>query len=382
MPVLSCGGMRYQQSWSDMALGEIEPAGQENLEQTIHRSLDLGINHIETARGYGTSEMQLGCLLPSLDRDKMIVQTKVEPKADPKDFLKEFETSMSYLKLDYIDLLGMHGINHAEMLDWTLKAGGCLDVARQLQKEGRVRHIGFSTHAPHEVVLEAVESDAFDYVNLHWYFIYQRTEEAVRAAASRDMGVFIISPSDKGGLLYQPSEKLSEYCAPLSPIAFNNLFCLSRSEICTLSIGAARPGDFDEHVQSLKHYDEASDVSSGPAERMIREVNKQCGDQWWDSWWQGIPSFTEIPGQINVRAIVRLWTWAKAMDMIEYGKMRYNLIGNAGHWFPGERAVTLPSRQALMDACPECPHKDRLYDILREAHDMLGGEQRKRLSQS
>ena len=70
MPVLSCGGMRYQQAWKDLEPADVEKAGQENLEATIHRALELGINHIETARGYGSSEMQLGWLLPRLPREK------------------------------------------------------------------------------------------------------------------------------------------------------------------------------------------------------------------------------------------------------------------------------------------------------------------------
>ncbi len=82
MPVLSCGGMRYQFKWQDAALADIPPDNQANLEATIHRALELGINHIETARGYGTSEMQLGRLLPKLPRYKMIVQTKVAPQGD------------------------------------------------------------------------------------------------------------------------------------------------------------------------------------------------------------------------------------------------------------------------------------------------------------
>jgi predicted aldo/keto reductase-like oxidoreductase len=77
MPVISCGGMRYQHKWQDTEPSEIPRENQENLEATIRRALDLGINHIETARGYGTSEMQLGNILPALPRDKMIVQTKV-----------------------------------------------------------------------------------------------------------------------------------------------------------------------------------------------------------------------------------------------------------------------------------------------------------------
>ena len=72
MPVFSCGGMRYQFKWQDVAPSEIPAEGQANLEATIHRALELGINHIETARGYGTSEMQLGAVLPQLPRDKII----------------------------------------------------------------------------------------------------------------------------------------------------------------------------------------------------------------------------------------------------------------------------------------------------------------------
>ena len=60
MPVLSCGGMRYQFKWQDVDPSEIPADNQENLAATIHRALELGINHIETARGYGSSEMQLG----------------------------------------------------------------------------------------------------------------------------------------------------------------------------------------------------------------------------------------------------------------------------------------------------------------------------------
>ena len=63
IPVFSCGGMRYQHKWSDIEWSEVPDEGQKNLEATIHRSVELGINHIETARGYGSSEMQLGPVL-------------------------------------------------------------------------------------------------------------------------------------------------------------------------------------------------------------------------------------------------------------------------------------------------------------------------------
>ena len=85
LPVFSCGGMRYQQTWDDKELDVVEAENQRNLEATIRRAVELGINHIETARDYGTSERQLGLVLPQLPRDEIIVQTKVAPTASRRD---------------------------------------------------------------------------------------------------------------------------------------------------------------------------------------------------------------------------------------------------------------------------------------------------------
>ncbi|RMG05362.1 MAG: aldo/keto reductase, partial [Cyanobacteria bacterium J055] len=272
MPVFSCGGMRYQHSWKDIPQWQIPDENQRNLEATIRRAIDLGINHIETARGYGTSEVQLGRILPQLPRDRLIVQTKVSPKADPKEFRRNFNQSLANLQLDYIDLLGLHGINTPEILEWSIRPGGCLDEARKWQQEGKVRFIGFSTHGPTEVIVSAIETGHFDYVNLHWYYINQWNWRAIKAAKRHDMGVFIISPSDKGGKLYQPPEKLVKLCQPLSPMVFNDLFCLSHPQVHTLSLGAARPTDFDEHLKALPLLDRADEILPPIIDRLEREA--------------------------------------------------------------------------------------------------------------
>src|SRR6266496_2728489 len=139
LPVFSCGGMRYQFKWQDVPPQDIPAENQDNLEATIRRALELGINHIETARGYGSSEMQLGRILPTLPRERIIVQTKVGPKATPREFLNTFDTSLKYLRLDYVDLLALHGVNNRQFLQWSLQKDGCVAAARKLQRESRVR---------------------------------------------------------------------------------------------------------------------------------------------------------------------------------------------------------------------------------------------------
>lgn len=384
MPVFSCGGMRYQQGSDELKLEEIDPANQANLEACINRSLALGINHIETARGYGSSELQLGQILPSLQRDKLIVQTKVSPQAEPAEFLAALEKSFSRLKLDYIDLFSFHGINTPEILDQVLRPGGCMEVVRNLQKEGRIRFVGYSTHGSCELIQQANASGEFDYLNLHWYFVNEFNWPAIQEAKRQDMGVFIISPTDKGGKLYEPPARLTELCAPLSPIQFNDLWCLSRPEVHTLSVGAAHPSDFEEHARALEHYDGGEELVRSVESRLHAAVESTMGAGWLQNWFKELPEHYNLPGDVNVREILRLLTYAKSLDMVEWGKMRYNLLGNAGHWFPGRHVGALDEGgwAELGQKLSSHPYAGRLPELLKEAHGMLLGEEKKRLTEA
>jgi len=76
----SSGGMRMQQTWKPpegFTLKDVIPECQKNFEDIVDRAMEYGINHFETARGYGCSELQYGLALKRHRREDMIIQTKV-----------------------------------------------------------------------------------------------------------------------------------------------------------------------------------------------------------------------------------------------------------------------------------------------------------------
>lgn len=371
--VLSAGCMRSMQSWQDMPLHGIIGASQNQLEAIVREALSLGINHIETARGYGSSERQLGAILPKLDRDSFYLQTKVAPEDDPSVFTANVLDSLDRLGVEYVDLLACHGINSYRELWQCCRPNGCLAAARHLQEQGKARWIGVSGHASPDILLAAVqhqEDGGFDYINLHWYAILQVNTPVLAAARQRDMGVFIISPSDKGGMLYEPPELLRHLSQPLSPMQFNDLFCLLRPEIHTISVGAARPEDFHAHVEALSFLDQPAlvqNIYNRWQERMLHATGLHNPDAHWHNY----PAYTETPGYINLSYIFWLYNLAMGWDMRHYARSRYARLGQDIRWVPGNSAAHAQELDWTDFAQKHGLNQEQLRQQLQEAHTLL-----------
>lgn len=153
----------------------------------------LGINLLDTAPAYGSSEDRLGTLLQGQRQDWVIcskVGEEFENGQSRFDFSPEHirfsvERSLKRLCTDYIDMVLVHSDgNDVDIIQNT----GCLDVLADLKKEGLVRATGMSTKTVEGGILALEHSD----IAMVTYNLNEQAEKPVLDyAAANDKGILI-----------------------------------------------------------------------------------------------------------------------------------------------------------------------------------------------
>jgi aryl-alcohol dehydrogenase-like predicted oxidoreductase len=181
--------------------------------RTLHRAVNLGVNFIDTALGYGKghSEQLIENLLKER-KERLHVATKIPPKnqlwparagssvrdAFPKDYIIECtEKSLKNLGTEYLDVQQFH-----VWLDEWLHEGDWREAIQKLKEQGKTRAFGVSIndHAP-ETDLELVKTGLADTVQVIYNIFDQSPEEKLfPICQDKNIGVIVRVPFDEGGL--------------------------------------------------------------------------------------------------------------------------------------------------------------------------------------
>jgi len=123
----------------------------------ISRALDLGITYFDTARGYqsGNNERMVGAALRG-SRDKIVLSSKSEAKTATQA-AAELDTSLKELGTDHLDIWYMHSRDTVAAIPDEL-----VTVWENAKQQGKIRHIGISTHKPNDIVDRVLSVGKFE----------------------------------------------------------------------------------------------------------------------------------------------------------------------------------------------------------------------------
>lgn len=162
----------------------------------IERMAQLGINYIDTARGYTVSESYLGEALEGL-RDRFVVATKSMARTK-EAMAQDIETSLRNLRTDYIDLYQVHNPSLSE-LETILAPGGALEALLEAKAAGKIRHIGLTAHMA-AVFERALTLDWVETIMFPYNIVETQGEALMRRCSERGMGFICMKPLAGGAL--------------------------------------------------------------------------------------------------------------------------------------------------------------------------------------
>lgn len=151
--VLGLGGGGYSR------LGMSQGQGDDNAVAVVRRALELGVNIIDTAEGYGT-EVNVGQAIKGIPRENLVLCTKTGPGSaeeprDPKGISRSVDQSLRNLGTDYIDVYQIHGARADVYLH---AVNHIVPELLRIREQGKIRFIGITegfetdtTHAMHQL---------------------------------------------------------------------------------------------------------------------------------------------------------------------------------------------------------------------------------------
>ena len=173
----------------------------------VRGCLDLGVNLIDTAMGYSTSEERIGAAIAG--RRQGLVLASKTPAQTGAEARAHLEQSLRRLGVEMIDLYQLHGVSDQATWERVTAPGGPLDALRQAQREGLIGHIGITSHQA-DVAAMAVRSGWFETLMFPLNFVGDEPAAGVLEAC-RQAGVAFLAMKPMGGGMLENATVAFQY---------------------------------------------------------------------------------------------------------------------------------------------------------------------------
>jgi predicted aldo/keto reductase-like oxidoreductase len=331
----------------------------------LRRAIDLGCNYIDTSRGYGDSEIKVGKALKDGYREKVVLSTKCSPwnfkrpgyTSSADDARRRIDESFERLDVDRLDFYQVWSINDREGYTKASEAGGIVDGVRKAMDDGLIDHVGATTHAPEDVLIEMIDSGIFESMTFSYHLMKRGCEKAIAHAHEKGVGVVVMNPM--GGGTFGWESRVIRELLPESALSSKQLalkFVTDNPNVTCAISGFTRMSDVEENVAAAKLPPLSDAERRSLAERVSvlegegRKLCTQCG------YCMPCEQGVNIPAIFTLVNRARLFGW-KESARESYARMD-----------PSARA----DRCTECGECEEkCTNDVAIREELEKAHELL-----------
>lgn len=171
-------------------------------QEILDYALANGINYFDTAYVYngGDSEKAVGECMRKHPRESFYLATKFNYGANP-DYKAVFEEQLSRLQTDYIDFYLLHCLLPNNIENYL--NCGCIDYFLEQKEKGRIKYLGFSSHADVETLKRFADHHQWDFAQLQINYFdwnYHDTQKEYKILEERNIPIVVMEPV-RGGRL-------------------------------------------------------------------------------------------------------------------------------------------------------------------------------------
>lgn len=255
----------------------------EETKKCIDLAYKAGVNYYDTAYVYNDSEVTLGKCLEEYDRSTYYVTSKlpIDKVTCPDDVLKLFNESCERLQTDYIDFYLLHAMSASRLQ--IVKDMHIIDELKKLKNEGRIKHLGFSIHAPKDVLVEILDIYDFDFAQIQLNYldmIHEPGYDGYEILTKRNIPVVIMEPV-KGGLLANIPSPLNDpfinYNKDYSNASYCFRFLMQFPNIKVILSGMSSIEQVQDNLNTFEKeipYSKELDDAINMVKENIKKINK------------------------------------------------------------------------------------------------------------
>lgn len=165
----------------------------------VREAVEQGVNFIDSARGYTTSEEWIGKALAGGLRQQVYLATKTMSR-DAKAFRADIERSLANFQTDYIDLYQFHNVRNMEAWEKITGPEGALEAALKAKDDGLIGHIGVTGHVS-DVLCEIAGNEYLETVQVPFNPVETKpAEKLLGLSKEHDLGFIVMKPLAGGAI--------------------------------------------------------------------------------------------------------------------------------------------------------------------------------------